>query len=180
MVLKGGNAIVLAYDISSRTSLDIDLSIESDFPDAKEAAQRLERACSRRFMTAGFTIFDFKFLPRPTIPTLGNERWGGYQAEFKVVSTDDYLRQKDDVDSLRRGSLVVGPDEIRKIRIDLSKFEFVADKVQREFDNGTIYVYSPTMLAVENSERYVNKCLNIRCAATPHLARATSLILQLW
>lgn len=149
VVLKGGNAIALAYDISSRTSLDIDLSIESDFPDAKDAAQRLERACSRRFMTAGYTIFDFKFLPRPTIAVVGNERWGGYQAEFKVVSTDDYLRQKDDLDSLRRGSLVVGPGEMRKIRIDLSKFEYVAGKIQKEFDHGTIYVYSPTMLAVE-------------------------------
>jgi predicted nucleotidyltransferase component of viral defense system len=149
VVLKGGNAIALAYDMSNRTSLDIDLSIEFDFSDLDEASQRLERACARHFLPAGFTIFDFKFLPRPSVVQLGKEKWGGYQAEFKVVTTDTYLRLKSDLNSLRRSSMVVGPDEMRKVRIDLSKYEYVAGKILRDFEDGTIYVYSPMMLAVE-------------------------------
>ena len=33
LVLKGGNAIDIAYDLSSRGSVDIDFSMEKDFSD---------------------------------------------------------------------------------------------------------------------------------------------------
>jgi predicted nucleotidyltransferase component of viral defense system len=65
VALKGGNAIALAYDISSRTSLDLDFSIEADFPDSKDAARRLESACGRTFESAGFIVFDFRFVADP-------------------------------------------------------------------------------------------------------------------
>ena len=36
LVLKGGNALGLALGMSSRTSLDLDFSIENDFDDLKD------------------------------------------------------------------------------------------------------------------------------------------------
>lgn len=40
LVLKGGNALSLVYELSSRTSLDLDFSIAKDFDDP-EANSRL-------------------------------------------------------------------------------------------------------------------------------------------
>jgi len=149
VVLKGGNAIALAYDISSRTSLDLDFSIEADFPDPKDAAIRLERACGRMFLSAGFVVFDFRFVARPAVPRPGSDMWGGYLAEFKIVETDTYLRHRSNIDQLRRLSSVIGPEEMRKVRIDLSKFEYTTGKLKRDFNDQTIYVYSPMMIAIE-------------------------------
>jgi predicted nucleotidyltransferase component of viral defense system len=44
VVLKGGNALAIALGISGRSSLDLDFSIERDFENPAEAAQRLEAA----------------------------------------------------------------------------------------------------------------------------------------
>ena len=49
LVLKGGNALRLIYRLGSRSSLDIDLSIEDDFNDLEEVGQRLRDALGRRF-----------------------------------------------------------------------------------------------------------------------------------
>jgi hypothetical protein len=149
VVLKGGNALALAYDISSRTSLDLDFSIEADFPDPADAAYRLERACVRKFLAAGLVVLDFKFAARPTVPRRGMETWGGYQAEFKIAEAGSYAGHEGDVDQLRKLSLVVGPEEMRKVRIDLSKFEYTIGKLRRDFNDQTIYVYSPMMIAIE-------------------------------
>jgi len=149
VVLKGGNAIALAFDISSRTSLDLDFSIEADFQDPADAAKRLERACAKKFLTAGFTIFDFKFAPRPLIARPGLDSWGGYEAEFKIVESDAFLRNKANLDRLRMTATVIGPDQMRKVRIDLSKFEYTVGKLKRDFNDQKIYVYSPMMIAVE-------------------------------
>lgn len=42
LVLKGGNLMDLVYDISARSSLDVDFSIDGDFPDAGDLARRNE------------------------------------------------------------------------------------------------------------------------------------------
>ena len=65
LVLKGGNAINLIYGLGSRSSLDIDCSMDGDFEIIEEAAARLERALRRRFVAVGCRVFDFKFEKRP-------------------------------------------------------------------------------------------------------------------
>lgn len=44
LVLKGGNALAMIYDVGGRTSLDLDFSIASDFKDSDAANAELERA----------------------------------------------------------------------------------------------------------------------------------------
>jgi predicted nucleotidyltransferase component of viral defense system len=43
IVLKGGNALSLVYGLSSRTSLDLDFSMDSDFPDVADAKTDLSK-----------------------------------------------------------------------------------------------------------------------------------------
>lgn len=150
VVLKGGNALSLAHHLSKRTSLDLDFSIEGDFDDIDEIRGRLRRALENRFSSVGLVVFDFKFEPKPrTVPEGQDPRWGGYMASFKVSKKQKYDELQGDLDALRRSSLVVGPAQQRVFTIDLSKYEYVAGKVQLELDDYAIYVYSPRMIAIE-------------------------------
>ena len=84
--LKGGNALDLIYGIGSRTSLDIDLSMDGDFEDTEESKQRIFRALRERFLSSGYSVFDERFEARPPSRGTGkDDKWGGYQVEFKLL-----------------------------------------------------------------------------------------------
>jgi predicted nucleotidyltransferase component of viral defense system len=70
LVLKGGNALSLVYGLSSRTSLDLDFSIEKDFADLDDTRKRIFRAVKERFSSAGFVVFDGKRQSNPSVQTL--------------------------------------------------------------------------------------------------------------
>src|SRR5208282_2853019 len=136
VVLKGGNALSLAHRLSKRTSLDLDFSIEGDFENVDEIRGRLRRALENRFSSAALVVFDFKFEPKPsTVPQGQDPRWGGYVASFKISEKRKYDELQGDLDALRRDSLVVGPTQQRVFTIDLSKYEYVAGKVELELDD---------------------------------------------
>jgi predicted nucleotidyltransferase component of viral defense system len=63
LTLKGGNALSLIHGITSRTSLDLDFSIEEDFPDFKDAKARIFRTLKDRFDSQGYIVFDEKLTP---------------------------------------------------------------------------------------------------------------------
>lgn len=150
VVLKGGNALSLALGLSQRTSLDLDFSIENDFDDLGELRRRVQIALENRFFAAGFVVFDFRLEAKPSVVPAGqNPCWGGYIAAFKVMEKQKYESFQGDFNALRRDSLVIGPGHQRVFTIDLSKYEYVTGKVEVELDHYTIYVYSPTMIAIE-------------------------------
>jgi len=76
LVLKGGNAISLVYKYGTRSSLDVDFSIEGEFEDTEDAAKRIARALTDRFDAAGFIVFDCDFRARPLVPPVDNPKWG--------------------------------------------------------------------------------------------------------
>ena len=65
LVLKGGNLMDLVYDISARSSLDVDFSIDGDFPDVEDLARRVEAALSSAFSEEGYVVFDVGFREAP-------------------------------------------------------------------------------------------------------------------
>ena len=110
-VLKGGNALDLICRISSRTSLDVDLSIEKDFENTEEVKGRIFRSLKKRFGVAGYRLFDERIVSRPLsrLPDQDN-RWGGYDVEFKVIEDEKARLIGEDLSKARRLSLVIGPD----------------------------------------------------------------------
>lgn len=149
-VLKGGNALDIVYTIGTRSSVDVDLSMSDDFEDVEDAQERIFRGIRDRFDSAGFVVFDEKFQLRPSVMREGQSpRWGGYQVDFKIADRATYEKHGSDIEALRRNASLVGPEQKRTFKIDISKYEFVKPKEETEIDNFTVYVYTLPMMAVE-------------------------------
>lgn len=149
-VLKGGNALDLIYHVGTRSSVDIDLSMADDFTDLEDAKARIFKALKDRFDSAGLVVFDEKFQLRPSVPQAGQSPWwGGYKVDFKVADRQTYLQHANDIEALRRNATLVGPEQKRRFKIDISKFEFCEPKEEVELDSYAIYVYTLPMMAIE-------------------------------
>lgn len=150
LVLKGGNALELVHRIGERASLDLDYSMEDDFEDLDDVRARLFRALRDRFDSVGLVVFDEKLEPRPSMVSPGQGvRWGGYTAEFKLISRERFRALAGNVDAMRRESEVSGSDQRRKFTIDISKFEYCVGKQRTIVDSYDCFVYTPTMIGAE-------------------------------
>jgi predicted nucleotidyltransferase component of viral defense system len=150
LVLKGGTALEF-YDIDYRLSLDLDFSIEKEFDIGLMVIQeKIETALSSTFREEGYEVFDVRVSEKPkqVSPEMA-DFWGGYSVEFKIISTKQYKQFSEDIDSLRRGSMVVGLKNRKKIEIDISKYEYCQDKQIKELEGYSIYVYTPAMIVCE-------------------------------
>jgi predicted nucleotidyltransferase component of viral defense system len=150
LVLKGGNALTMVHEVGNRSSLDMDFSIASQFPDLAVARSRVFSALRREFAEAGYVLFDEEFIPKPSEP--GKDQpawWGGYIIEFKLIERALHEELSANVDALRRRATVLGPRQRKIYTIDISKNEYCAAKVKRDFDDYTVYVYSLEMIAIE-------------------------------
>jgi len=152
LVLKGGNALYLIYNIDERSSIDIDLSIESDFKKGELGLVKkiLKKNLEETFIRKDLIVFDFEFSSRPSRPSnRKKEFWGGYRVYFKIIEKDTYNAYGGNLDSIRKESIVVGPNNIRKFKIEISKYEICRPKNELELDGFTIYVYTPIMIIYE-------------------------------
>jgi hypothetical protein len=150
LVLKGGNAISLVYGYGNRGSLDVDFSMEDEFPDHAAAGERIFRALQDRFDAAGYVVFDYRFGPKPTERKADwPASWGGYRAEFKIIEQTKHDSLGGDIESIRRNASVLGPRQLRTFVIDISKFEYCQPKSEKELERYTIFAYTPAMLAIE-------------------------------
>ena len=146
LVLKGGNALSLVHEVGSRTSLDVDLSMEADFCDLAEAQERAFQALERRFQSAGYALFDYRFLKRPRDV---NDRRGGYEINFKIIENSKRGLIGTDLTRAQREATVVGPSQQRVFKVQISKYEYCEGKQEAELDDYRIYVYTLPMIAIE-------------------------------
>jgi hypothetical protein len=149
-VLKGGNAIDLILQVGSRASMDIDLSMSSDFSaeELQDVTARIRRGLEEAFRSVSITPFDIELEPKPSVitPDLAGF-WGGYRVTFKLIQTTRFGELSNDLASLRRNALLVGASS--KLQIDISKYEFYDPKEERRLDGVRIFVCTPIMLASE-------------------------------
>jgi len=153
LVLKGGNALELAYKLNSRASIDIDVSMEKDFSDFGlsifQVQKKLEVRLEETFKEHGFKAFDIKLEARPKKKKrIDDLDWGGYQVEFKVINYSEYERIGNNIDKLRRASLEISGNK-KIVKIDISKNEYTAPSQETEFYDYIIKVYSPRMIIFE-------------------------------
>lgn len=152
LVLKGGNALNLAYDISNRGSVDIDFSLETDFTEVQKSKIRnqFDHLLNQEFSKQDLVVFDVKFTEKPkVIEQTVKDFWGGYFVEFKLISSANFEKFESNIEDLRRNAISLHSDNSTKFTIDISKYEYVAKKVARDMEGVVAYVYTPEMLALE-------------------------------
>jgi predicted nucleotidyltransferase component of viral defense system len=152
LVLKGGNALDLAYEITNRGSIDIDFSMEKDFSEQekKRLLNQISFLLNNEFKRDSLVAIDIRFSDRPQqINEAVKDFWGGYILEFKLIPQDKYDELVGNDESLRRNALQIHSDNSTKFTVDISKYEYVSDKRAKDIDGSVVYVYSPEMLALE-------------------------------
>jgi predicted nucleotidyltransferase component of viral defense system len=148
LTLKGGTALEFLYKITTRASIDVDLSMEGEFDSAELLEARLREAVSRALNDIGLTIIDFKFKERPSQVSEDLKAfWGGYLTTFKVISQDVLLSQAEA--QLRQLALPVTRSRGKTFQIEISRFEAVVERKEFDLDGYLIYGYTPEMLVAE-------------------------------
>jgi predicted nucleotidyltransferase component of viral defense system len=150
LVLKGGNAIDLIYGVSSRSSLDLDFSMQSDFQDIAVSESKIKQTLDKTFNEEGYQIIDFKFKKKPQI--CGEDKmkfWGGYSIDFKVIDKQIFIDNQSDISKLRILARDIDSKHKKNFTIDISKFEYCTGKKSSFIDGLRIYVYSPEMIIFE-------------------------------
>lgn len=150
LVLKGGNALEAVHKVEERATVDMDFSIPKDFADVGVASEKIEDSLKRQFSRLNLVVFDFSMQVKPSVVRDTQPLWwGGYLVNFKLVDKGLYDEHQGDIEAIRRNSLVLGPQQKRTYKIDISKHEYCADKEEVDFDDYTIYVYSLEMIVLE-------------------------------
>ena len=171
LVLKGGNALSLVHNMRSRASFDLDFSMEGDFlaTELADLTERIEYRLRQTFRPEGFVAFDVKLEPKPEDMSPELEQfWGGYALEFKVISADRHRELAGDPWAMRREAIPPKPGGKARFEIDISKHEYCVGKQAVEFDDFTVYVYTPSMVVCEKL-----RAICQQTAAYVHIVRKT-------
>jgi predicted nucleotidyltransferase component of viral defense system len=72
LVFKGGNVLPIFYGLKSRSSMDLDFSMEGDQPfgTLEEFEKKLYGSFDQTFKGKGLQIFDFKLDKKPKIDNI--------------------------------------------------------------------------------------------------------------
>lgn len=157
LVLKGGNALELAYNITDRASKDIDFSISNDFSPAEYDRINgiLDGLLTTEFEKHDLVVFDIKFFEKPKQSSV--KEWKGYQLAFKVIENDKY--DPDDLNKNRRNAVTIKDNNSTVFTVDISSYEFTEGKKIVDVDGAVFFVYTPEMIVLEK--------LRALCQSTP-------------
>ena len=163
LVLKGGTCLELAYKIHSRSSKDIDFSIDNEFSsiEIKQIMSNLPKIFNKNFSEVGYYAFDFRIKNKPVHMPI-DLKMTGYNLSFKLVSKDVHGKFKDNIDKLRNRALALGSSDKKDFVIDISKFEYIQNKETKEIDGHKIYVYPPVMIICEKLRAICQKMKEYR------------------
>lgn len=148
LVLKGGNALQLAYDITNRGSVDIDFSMEREF--SEKDFQRLGKVFNNllndEFGQEGLVAYDVKFIQKPKCGSI--PEWKGYMLDFKLIEKIQFEKFGKDIDAIRRNSIKVN-DQSTRYTVDISSYEYIDGAVSKDIEGLILKVYTPEMILIE-------------------------------
>jgi len=149
LVLKGGNLLDLVFELSGRSSVDVDMSMDGEI-DNEQLHTLVREAVEVRFAEENLKVFDFNFRDVP--PQISDDMkdfWGGYKVDFKIIEHNDFERYDGDTESIRRNALKVGGNESTKFKVDISRHEYCDEKELFDFQGVEIFGYSPSVFVAE-------------------------------
>lgn len=150
LVLKGGNALQLAYDITNRGSIDIDFSIENEFNDKDfvRLTKVFNEYLNEEFSQIGLVAYDVKFIKKPKSGSI--PEWRGYNLEFKLIECEKYKKFSNDIEAIRRNAIKINEKtQETKYTVDISSYEYIEQAVKKDIDGLILRVYTPEMILIE-------------------------------
>lgn len=148
LVLKGGNALQLAYDITSRGSIDIDFSMENEFSekDFNRLSNTFNELLNEEFASEGLIAFDVKFIKKPKSGSI--PEWRGYQLDFKLIEKSKLEALGGDIEAVRRNAIKMNGQSTR-YTVDISSYEYITGAKPKEVGGVILSVYTPEMILIE-------------------------------
>lgn len=171
LVLKGGNLLDIAFQVSTRSSVDLDFSIDGEFTEISCVRDQCEGVLRSAFENQGYAVIDVTVDERP--PQLSDDLrdfWGGYRIGFKLVAAKLFEKHKGSIGDLRRNAVPMTDAGSTIFRIDVSKHEYCAEKQAFNVDGYQIFGYSPEMAIAEKLRAICQQMPAYRGKVHKHLA----------
>lgn len=148
LVLKGGNALQLVYDITNRGSIDIDFSVDREFTaeEFKKMPSLIEYMFNRVFREENLVVFDVRFGLKPKRQSI--PEWKGYLLEFKVIEKDKYDHFAGNLEQIRRNAIKLN-DQSTIYEVDISAHEYTESATTKELEGIFLRVYTLEMILFE-------------------------------
>lgn len=147
LVLKGGNALQLVYEMTDRASLDIDFSIAGDFTtdEFEFLKANFYSILNTEFEKEGLLVFDIEFIEKPKQNAV--EIWKGYQLLFKIIDADKF--DPKNMNETRKYAYKIYDNNSTKFIVEISSYEYTESKKRVDLDGAILYVYTPEMIVFE-------------------------------
>jgi hypothetical protein len=147
LFLKGGSAIRLFDDLTSRLSIDIDFSVDTAIDDVSSFFNAMKFKISRRFHELQYEAIDLKWMRKPKNKG-GNKPdwWGGWSFEFKLVS---FVHSDKSVEMKRRNAVIPEGANSSKIIVEISEHEYCKCGRTKVINGISILGYSRELIVLE-------------------------------
>jgi len=147
LFLKGGSAMRLFDNLTSRLSIDADFSVHTDIENESKFFQEFKSSVSARFRKKRFDIIDFEWSRKPEkrrkeFP----DWWGGWLCEFKLVS---FQHRGKSIEIKRRNALIPDGANSSKIPVEISKHEYCGKRRTKTIQGIKIFGYPRELLVLE-------------------------------
>jgi len=147
LFLKGGSAMRLFDNLTSRLSIDIDFSIDAVVDDETGFFNDMESKIGRRFRELKFDVIDFNCIKRPKRKSKGQpDWWGGWVIEFKIVS---YVHQGKTPEVQRKNALIPAGANSSKITVEISEHEYCKNGRIKSINGVEVLGYSRELIVLE-------------------------------
>lgn len=148
LVLKGGNALQLVYEITNRGSIDIDFSVDREFTEYEFSKLPIWFAyvLNGTFIEEKLVVFDIKFDLKPKRGSI--PEWMGYLLRFKVIEQEKFDQFEGDLEKIRRNAIKLN-DQSTQYEVDISAYEYTAGATTKEIEGILLRVYTLEMILFE-------------------------------
>lgn len=148
LVLKGGNALQLVYEITNRGSIDIDFSVDREFTEYEfsKLPSWFAYVLNGTFIEEKLVVFDIKFDLKPKRGSI--PEWMGYLLRFKVIEQEKFDQFEGDLEKIRRNAIKLN-DQSTQYEVDISAYEYTAGATTKEIEGILLRVYTLEMILFE-------------------------------
>lgn len=147
LFLKGGSAMRLFDNLTSRLSIDIDFSVDTAVDDVSRFFDNMKFKIITRFQDFKYEAIDFNWIRKPNRKRKDKPNWwGGWSFEFKIVS---YAHHGKSIEIKRRNALIPEGANSSKIIVEISEHEYCKNGRTKVVNGVTILGYSRELIVSE-------------------------------